>query len=419
VKKFGLFIFIFVVISMIFAVSFSVAAAKFTVVSPKDKIITQNTRINILGSAYNPKEISINGIKVPYNKSGEFSAIALLKPGKNLIQINALFAGQEKLSFKARLIKKITFDDIESYPKKRPHWATKQITDLSTLGIIEGYPDNNFMPDQPISRGELATWLTRAKGLKLVVPTADVYYDVPKEHWRAPYIKAVTDYGLMKGISNDRFGMDRPIKRKEAVEVFARAYNLKPETTKIKKAFSDITREAAYSGVIYSAYSQGFVMGYPGKDTKFAPDIDMNRAEAAILISNLPNIKTAISKLYDFNGGFSSAQYSRIGTRPLISSFMISPSKVLLDGVTPVKISAKVTDAQGPADITQVWADIRVLGGPNNARLSTTESGAYELVFMPTIEAETGDKQLVIKALDKAGLESESSLKFTIVKSIK
>jgi hypothetical protein len=336
-----------------------------------------------------------------------------------LIQIAAVFPGQEKLSYKARLLKQITFDDISSYPKNRPHWAKKQITDLSTLGIIEGYPDNNFMPDQPISRGELATWLTRAKGLKLVVPANDVFYDVPKEHWRAPYIKAVTDYGVMSGISNDRFGMDRSIKRKEAVEVFARAYNLKPEVVTKKKPFSDITREASYSGVIYSAYSQGFVMGYPGKDKKFAPDIDMNRAEAAMLISNLPNIRTAILKLYDFNFGFSAGQFSRIGTRPVISALTITPNKVTLDGVTPVKISAKVADAQGPADISQVWADISPLGGPNNARLTTTESGAYEIVFMPTTEAEAGEKQLTVKALDKTGLESESRVKFMIVKNIK
>ena len=46
------------------------------------------------------------------------------------------------------------------------HWAYKAIESLSELGIVKGYEDGTFKPEQPVTRAELATILDRYTSTK-------------------------------------------------------------------------------------------------------------------------------------------------------------------------------------------------------------------------------------------------------------
>lgn len=46
------------------------------------------------------------------------------------------------------------------------HWAAKAIDELSEKGIINGYDDGTFRPDEPISRAEVAVMISRALEVK-------------------------------------------------------------------------------------------------------------------------------------------------------------------------------------------------------------------------------------------------------------
>lgn len=46
------------------------------------------------------------------------------------------------------------------------HWAAKAIDELSEKGIIKGYDDGTFRPDEPISRAEVAVMISRALEVK-------------------------------------------------------------------------------------------------------------------------------------------------------------------------------------------------------------------------------------------------------------
>jgi hypothetical protein len=41
------------------------------------------------------------------------------------------------------------------------HWAYEAIEELSEMGIINGYEDGTFKPDEAVTRAELATMLDR------------------------------------------------------------------------------------------------------------------------------------------------------------------------------------------------------------------------------------------------------------------
>jgi hypothetical protein len=402
-------------LSIIFISFTALALANLEIISPQDKMKTLSTRATIDGTAVGAETVDINGTKVKMERGNRFYAVALLRPGKNVVLVTTKYPGEEKLAKKIRVLRIVACDDIEKLFKGRQHWAKQQVLTLLTLGIIEGYPDNMFLPGRPLSRGEFATWLARAKQLKRAQLTEDVFFDVPKEHWRAPYIKAVVDEGYMSGVTGEIFEINRNISRKDAVVAVAKASKLIP-TRLNRSPFSDVPPDLSDAAYIFSAYNKGWIIGYPGKIRRFEPQKDMTRGEIAVLISRLSNIKDMRASLYDFEKGYTSYQFSKISTKPVINKVAAEPGRIAADGRTPLKLSADVTDAQGKADISQVWADITSLGGPNNAKMNLMESGLYEIGFIMTTETVPGEKNITVKALDKSGLRSESSVKIQVIK---
>lgn len=69
----------------------------------------------------------------------------------------------------------VTFQDIEN------HWAREMIAALATLGIIKGYKDDTFRPDEPISRQHVMALFSRAFEFETIRP-ATVFSDVAPNH---------------------------------------------------------------------------------------------------------------------------------------------------------------------------------------------------------------------------------------------
>jgi hypothetical protein len=69
---------------------------------------------------------------------------------------------------------------------------------LEGLGVLTGYPDGTFRPNEKITRAEYAAVVYRATRLTQI-PGNTVFGDVPASHWASSYIKAATQAGLIKG----------------------------------------------------------------------------------------------------------------------------------------------------------------------------------------------------------------------------
>ena len=96
---------------------------------------------------------------------------------------------------------------------------------LSGLGIVSGYSDRSYHPDDA---------LTRAQFCKLAVLTEGHgdqargsayrtrFSDVPGGGWAAPYINLACEEGLVSGYGDGRFGPDDPVTVGQAVTVVLR-----------------------------------------------------------------------------------------------------------------------------------------------------------------------------------------------------
>lgn len=123
--------------------------------------------------------------------------------------------------------------DVKAVPVKKPGTTFSDIVysnnisaieALASRGIISGYDDGTFKPDNTMTRAEFAAIIVRALGL---TPKAtDTFTDVDASSWGAPFVGTANTYGIVKGQSSYTFDPDGTITRQEAAVMVARAAKL-------------------------------------------------------------------------------------------------------------------------------------------------------------------------------------------------
>ena len=97
---------------------------------------------------------------------------------------------------------------------------------LSGLGIVSGYSDGSYHPDDALTRAQFCKLaiLTEGHGGSGAggAPTAPGFPDVPGGGWAAPYINLACEEGLVAGYGDGRFGPDDPVTVGQAVTVVLR-----------------------------------------------------------------------------------------------------------------------------------------------------------------------------------------------------
>jgi|GEM_PF-3376959 len=95
-------------------------------------------------------------------------------------------------------------------------WYSQAVGVLSNLGILRGYEDGDFRPQNPITRAEFTAIATRFA--KATNGTAS-FLDVPENHWAYGNIATASDYGWVNGYGNGYFGPNDSITRAEAATI--------------------------------------------------------------------------------------------------------------------------------------------------------------------------------------------------------
>ncbi len=168
-----------------------------------------------------------------------------------------------------------------SFPDLRGHRAEQAVNFLRARGIIGGYPDGRFHPNDPVSRAALAVMLARAKNLSPVPATA-LFKDVAPGHWAAGAIGAVKGAGYLHGYPDGRFRPDQAVTRAEAAAVLRSAFPVQVKAPAVK--FRDLEGHWA-AGDIELLAAAGIVEGFA--DGTFRPDQAMSRADVAMALARI------------------------------------------------------------------------------------------------------------------------------------
>lgn len=105
------------------------------------------------------------------------------------------------------------------------------VSNLSALDILAGFPDGTFKPDEPVTRAQMAKIAVLSLGLGDVASASKVdtkFPDVKADHWAAGYINVAVDQGLLKGYPDGTFKPNNNVTYAEMLAIEVRALGYEP-----------------------------------------------------------------------------------------------------------------------------------------------------------------------------------------------
>ena len=105
------------------------------------------------------------------------------------------------------------------------HWAAKQITELEERGIVVGYPDGTFQPDENVTRAEFASMAIKALGQEDISVAQPVNFtDITPEFWAYSAIQKALYFELISYNASDKiFRPEDSVSRAEAISMAVNA----------------------------------------------------------------------------------------------------------------------------------------------------------------------------------------------------
>ncbi|OUS76552.1 hypothetical protein B1748_10640 [Paenibacillus sp. MY03] len=169
----------------------------------------------------------------------------------------------------------VRFTDIQG------HWAEKSIVKLAEKGALHGYTDGSFMPDLEITRAEFAVILVQA--LDYTDKEGKTFNDMAN-HWAKQAVSTAHAYGVVHGYNDNTFAPDDPITREQMTMMIMNALQL--ETIPSVRTFADQNKISKWAReAVAAAAESGLITGYP--DNTIRPQAHATRAEAASIIGRL------------------------------------------------------------------------------------------------------------------------------------
>ena len=170
-----------------------------------------------------------------------------------------------------------------AYSDIEDHWAEKEINIMSSNGIISGYTDGTFRPNQNMTRAELITVINRLLGNQeqndRFVP------DINTKDWYYVEIRKALESGFIEGNSEGYVRPNSLITRQEAVVMLQRA--LVPiGSDVVTTEYSDFDSVAKWASRSFNTFLyKGYIKGYTDNTIKATKNI--TRAEVVRIISNI------------------------------------------------------------------------------------------------------------------------------------
>ena len=215
--------------------------------------------------------------------------LALLMVVPMLISAFATVAYGADITYVDDTGKKYTLTDFRD---TQGHWAQRQIKAWANYQIINGY-NGNFMPDNAISRCDLACIIDRLMGLTYT--SYNSFRDLQSGQYYTDSMLKCYAAGYIQGDGKDLRPLDTAT-REEVATILFRVFNMEEESSKSK--FNDSSSISSWASTeVATMASKGFINGYP--DGSFGPQNNITRAEFMTMLDNIvavyitSNVKTS------------------------------------------------------------------------------------------------------------------------------
>jgi hypothetical protein len=176
------------------------------------------------------------------------------------------------------------FPDVNHY-----YWAHDYIVACHEAGIVQGYWDGTYRPEEAVTRAQMAVYLSRAlAGGDAEVPAGPetaTFPDVPTDHWAFKYIEYCYDQAVVQGYW-DGYHPDEVVNRAQMAVYVARALVAPWGDAVIPPpvpppTFPDVSSHHWAWKWVEFCHDQGVVQGYWDG---YHPAEVVNRAQIAVYV---------------------------------------------------------------------------------------------------------------------------------------
>ncbi|KPN95197.1 S-layer homology domain-containing protein [Lysinibacillus sp. ZYM-1] len=168
-----------------------------------------------------------------------------------------------------------SFKDVQ-----RTHPFYDEIKNLNDRGIINGFQNGTFKPEQNLTRGQAAKIIAGVLGLDTSNVSNPNFKDIPTTHLYFGAIAALKQEGIIDGYEDGTFRQDDFIQRNHVAKILENAFNLKASNAN-SLPFTDV--RAHYKEAIAALYENNVTTGKTA--TLFDGSSNVTRGQMAAFIT--------------------------------------------------------------------------------------------------------------------------------------
>nr|WP_106783665.1 S-layer homology domain-containing protein [Lysinibacillus timonensis] len=162
------------------------------------------------------------------------------------------------------------------------HYNT--ILSLYQDGIVTGVTATEFKPNSKATRGETAQFIVNALGLDTTNVNNPKFPDVPTNHENYEAIAILYGKGVIGGYTNGNFGPNDSITRTQIATMITRAFNLEEATSTTTK-FVDVNKLKDSNAKRYIQTLVNYNITAGTSPTTFSPNMKLTRGQLATFLS--------------------------------------------------------------------------------------------------------------------------------------
>ncbi|MBD3884788.1 S-layer homology domain-containing protein [Phormidium tenue FACHB-886] len=178
-----------------------------------------------------------------------------------------------------------TASPVEFSDVPQNYWARPFIAALAQRGIIKGFEDGTFQPDQPVSRAQYAA-LIETIFQPQAVQSPIAFKDIPANFWASPAINTSVRTGFLKGYPEGVFLPNQPMPRVEVLASLVNGLQLSQPSAPadIVERYRDSDQIPGWAvPVVAAATENRMVVNYPAPEA-LNPNQPTTRAEVSALL---------------------------------------------------------------------------------------------------------------------------------------
>lgn len=169
-------------------------------------------------------------------------------------------------------------------------WGRSYIYDMAAKGVVNGYPDSTFRPNNNVTRADFIIMLLRGMGEDITKAPQSNFTDVNTSKYYANAVGIAKDMGIASGNGDGTFSPESNITRQDMMILARKALEIKTGSAitgdaSVLDQFNDKAEISSYAvDSLAAMVSEGVVNGM---GQGIAPKANTTRVQAVVIISKI------------------------------------------------------------------------------------------------------------------------------------